>query len=402
MTGSPDRLPLGCHPLAAPRRQGRPGRLPFLALLLPALLLAACAGEKREKAIGEAYVGASNAPLRDRLGPAPGISATLKGGDRVEILQKRRRWARVRSASGAEGWLEERHLVARETYESAQELARSAAHRPSQGAARARALANLHLEPARLSLAPFQLQEGEACEVLDHRAVERPLPPGPRPPQPAGYAAGAAAATGTATALAGAQPATVPQQAAAPPATVPQQAAAPPASTPLPPAHRPKPAKGSKGARSKPVGPPREDWFLVRSKGKAGWALARFIEMAIPDEVAQHAEGRWITAWQVLNEVPDRGQKKAQYVWATSGEVGSLYDFDGIRVFTWNPARRRYETSYRQSNLRGLYPLTVGRAQLKAGEFPSFLVTTLDAAGNRVTREFLLIGNAVRRREQVR
>ncbi len=143
-----------------------------------------------------------------------------------------------------------------------------------------------------------------------------------------------------------------------------------------------------------------EDWFLIRGHDKAGWALARMVDMAIPDEVAQYAEGNPITAWQVLGEVLSGDQKKAQYIWATAGEQGLPYDFTGIRVFIWNAGHRRYETSYRERNLRGVYPLSVGKVRLKSGEVPSVTITSLDDAGNRVTREFVLLGNIVRRREQ--
>ncbi len=332
---------------------GHPSPL-VLAVCLLLLMTAGCAQE-REKAIGDGYIGSTSAPLNDRLGAGATAVGAVKAGERVEILQRRRRFARVRTASGLEGWLEERHVISREVYERARQLVSETAARPSQGRAHARATANLHLEPARQSPRLFQLQEGQLCDVLEHRAMEQPLPPGA--PQP---------------------------------------------SAPPPPERPAAKKKGKKRQPTQPSGPKKEDWFLVRGQGKAGWALTRFLDMAIPDEVAQYAEGRAITAWQVLNEVQDGTQKKAQYVWATSQQVGSPYDFDAIRVFTWNTARHRYETAYREHSLRGVYPLTVGREKLAEGEVPTFAMATLDPAGNRITRHFVLLGNKVRRREQVR
>ncbi len=331
---------------------------PVVSFLL--LLASGCSRERREKAIGEGYILSEGVTLRDRWGSSSGSVATLKAGERVEVLQRRRRWARLRTTAGLEGWLEERLIIVPEIYERAQQLVREAVVKPSQGHARARSLANLHLDPERKSPRFFQLQVGEACEVLEHRAVDRPLPPG----------------------------APAPASAATPP---------PPGTAPTPPS-----AKAKKGKGLKRTGPPMEDWFLVRGQRKAGWALVRFFDMAIPDEVAQYSEGRAITAWQVLDEVTDGAEKKPQYLWASSSSVGSPYDFDGIRVFTWNSARHRYETAYREHSLRGVYPLVVGRETVKDAEVPSFAVNVLDAAGNRSTRHFVLLGNTVRRREQVR
>ena len=321
-----------------------PGKLLSIFVLALCLLAAACGGERRDKAIGYAYVVSDEATLRDRLGATSSNVGAAKAGERVELLGKRRRWARIRTGSGAEGWLEERHLIEPEIYERAQQMLKEVVGRPSQGRAKARSTANLHIDPERKSPRFFQLKEGEECDVLEHRAVERPLPPG--------------------------------------------TTAAPPVAA-------------KKGAKKAPAGPPMEDWFLVRGSGKTGWALSRFFDMTISDEVAQYSEGKAITAWQVLNEVEDEGQKKPQYVWATSERVGAPYDFDGIRVFIWNTARNRYETAYRERNLQGVYPLVVGREKLQVGEVPSFSVTTLDAAGGRVTRNFVMLGTIVRRREQV-
>lgn len=312
-----------------------------LLLLLP--LAAGCSREPRARAIGEGYVSASSVTLRDRLGAGSSSVATVQGGERVEILQRRRRSLRVRTAAGVEGWLEERHIIGNEIYERAQQLLRETVARPSQGRAQAHELVNLHLEPSRPSPRLFQLQQGETCDVLEHRAVERPLPPG------------------------------------APPPTTPEPA--------------------RKGKKRRTSGPKMEDWFLVRAKGKAGWALARFIDMAVPSEVARFAEGRAITAWQVLSEVQDDGEKKPEYLWATSQKVGSPYDFDGIRVITWNTARNRYQLAYQEWNLSGVYPLAVGREPIEDGEVPTFAVTTLDREGKRVTRHFVLLGNKVRRKE---
>ena len=46
-----------------------------------------------------------------------------------------------------------------------------------------------------------------------------------------------------------------------------------------------------------------------------------------------------------------------EYVSVTNAYKDGLpYDFDQVRVFTWNVKKHRYETAYRQRNLEGLSP----------------------------------------------
>ncbi|HSW50206.1 MAG TPA: SH3 domain-containing protein, partial [Bryobacteraceae bacterium] len=69
-----------------------------------ALLLAGCGGRDEERVIGEGFVAPATMNLRQDLGPRQPSVATLRHGERVEILGTRRRFVKVRSASGAVGW----------------------------------------------------------------------------------------------------------------------------------------------------------------------------------------------------------------------------------------------------------------------------------------------------------
>lgn len=383
MASGPNRS-VSCHSPGSTRH------FPWALALLLALVLftPGCSTDQGDKPVGEGYAGAISPALRDRLGAGSTVIGTLKPGEHVVIYQRRRRWARVRTASKQEGWVDEHNILSPEEYARFQGAVKSVAARSSQGQARSRSTLNLHLDPDRKAPAFYQLAEGESCDIIEHRSMPT-LPAGATPPPAA-------------------QPSGGPQHPGQPQKAGPPQPPAQPGPKPAPPAQKAEPAaKGKKGKagkkerRLKPAGPVMEDWFLVRGKNKAGWALAHMIDMAIPDNVAQYAEGKPISAWRVLNEVVSDDQNKAQYIWATSDEAGLPYDFTGIRVFVWNMRHHRYETSYRERNLRGVYPLTVGKTQLKIGEVPTFTVTTLDGAGNRVSREFVLLGNIVRRRDQV-
>ena len=50
------------------------------------------------------YVSAPQVNLRDRLSAVYNKVATVKNGERVEVLEHQRRFVRVRTASGSEGW----------------------------------------------------------------------------------------------------------------------------------------------------------------------------------------------------------------------------------------------------------------------------------------------------------
>ena len=71
--------------------------------------------------------------------------------------------------------------------------------------------------------------------------------------------------------------------------------------------------------------PPRMDaWSLVRTpQGQSGWVLTRLLSMAIPDEVAQYAEGRRIVSYFPLGETQDDDVKKK--IWLRTIGPPTLY-----------------------------------------------------------------------------
>ena len=120
-----------------------------------------------------------------------------------------------------------------------------------------------------------------------------------------------------------------------------------------------------------PVQVPMDDWNLVRTlDGKVGWVLTRPLSMAIPDEVAQYAEGHRITSYFPLGQVRDGDSVKNNWLWTTINKGGQPYEFDSFRVFVWSLRHHRYETAYIERNVVGHYPVQV----TNAGSAPSFSV----------------------------
>lgn len=152
------------------------------------------------------------------------------------------------------------------------------------------------------------------------------------------------------------------------------------------------------GADGANVPAQHEDWLLVRApRGRAGWLLEGAADMNPPIEVAQYREGLRIRAWFVIHREMDRGEERPWYLWATIRRLaGQPYEFDEIRVFVWNPRASRYETSYRERNLIGFYPITVGRRETSSGPSPTFRLQLEDAAGQRYEKSYYMIGRQVR------
>src|SRR5205814_2605432 len=88
----------------------------------------------------------------------------------------------------------------------------------------------------------------------------------------------------------------------------------------------------------KSVPPPMEDWWLIRDQqGHAGWILARMVDIDVPLEIAQYAEGQRTVAAFVRNEGGDGEKRAAQYLdLLKENKDGMLFDYNQIRVVNWN------------------------------------------------------------------
>jgi SH3-like domain-containing protein len=343
-------------------------RIPLFALAL-VLLVLGCACKRGALAKHEyMYVSAQETSLRDRVATMYNKIGTVHGGDRVEVLEKQRRFLRVRTDSGQEGWIEERSLVPQEVYDAFQKLASDNASQQVQARGTARSELNIHLTPSREGEHLYQLKDGEKVEILKRATAEK------NPPKSA-----AANATQSPKGVAATQPQ---------PKTAPVPA---------------KPAASANAAPGKPPEPPKpvmEDWYLVRnSAGHVGWVLLRMIDLDIPLEVAQYAEGQRIMGYFVLNTVQEEDKQVPQYlVLLNEPKDGLPWDFNQIRIFTRNRAKHRYETAYRERNLEGYFPVKTGHQDFgKEGDLPTFTIRKKTDDGQMVDITYKLNGPIVRR-----
>jgi len=312
-----------------------------------ALFLCACTSRpQRAPAIGEAYAGPATLNLRQEIAPRSAVVATVRHGERLEIIQQRRRFYKVRAAGGGEGWTDERMLLSPQEVAKLRKLGQQAKLWPSQGVATTFDLLNAHTEPHRESPSFFQIKAGEKVDVLDRRVTLRAAPPSKR-----------------LVVTQAAQPALRRKEKERKKATAIPPPPMPPA--PKPPddwlAHSKSPVATSLTAKPEPT----DDWTLVRNaSGGAGWVLTRRLYMAIPDEVAQYAEGRRIASYFALGQVRDKKQEKTTWLWTTMEQSLAPYDFDSLRVFVWSLGRHRYETAYIERNLKGYYPVLLHPVEL--------------------------------------
>jgi hypothetical protein len=319
------------------------------------------------------YVSAPETSLRDRIATMYNKIGTVHSGDRLEVLEKQRRFLRVRTDSGQEGWIEERSLVTQDIYDAFQKLANDSANQQVQAHGTSRSELNMHVTPSREGEHLYQLKDGEKVEVLKRATAEK------NPPKPAATTTGQNPKNAGAT-----QPPTNTAPAPAPP----------------------KPAAASKvlaGAPIKPPEPPKpvmEDWYLVRnSAGQVGWVLLRMIDLDIPLDVAQYAEGQRIMGYFVLNTVQEDDKQVPQYlVLLNEPKDGLSWDFNQIRIFTRNRAKHRYETAYRERNLEGYFPVQTGHRDFgKEGDLPTFTIRKKTDDGQMVDVTYKLNGPIVRR-----
>ena len=78
-----------------------------LAALAAVLLLLAAPACKRSVITRHdyMYVSAPESSLRDRIATMYNKVGTVHNGDRVDVLERQKRFVRVRTDSGAEGWM---------------------------------------------------------------------------------------------------------------------------------------------------------------------------------------------------------------------------------------------------------------------------------------------------------
>ncbi|SEG34228.1 hypothetical protein SAMN05421819_2588 [Bryocella elongata] len=360
---------------AKTRRQGSIRAARWAAAGFALLFLSGCAQFRKQQEEKYVYVTSKEATLSDRFAAVSNHVGTVANGDKLTVVERGRHALKVKTAQGVIGWIKEMDVADQETADKFDQLKKDHAKDPVVATATALNDVYLHDSPGRKTDHFYRLSEGDSMSLLERASVEKPQPPG------------------------------TPVAAAAAPAAGADPAAA-------------------------PAGPPMEDWWLVRdTKGNTGWIYSRLIDVSAPDTVSRYAEGQRIVGAYLLTKVDDpdsgmidNGQPVTQipeYVTVLGPyKAGLPYDFDQIRVFTWNLKKHRYETAFREKNVEGYLPVIIDQRKnpylkdaIGAVSLPSFTYKVLAAdspapvrcedgvmkPGRLITKTYRLEGNICRR-----
>ena len=363
-----------------------------LAGLCFAVALAGC-GHGSGKQQDVLYVTAPQAFLRDRVAPVYTKTGTVRNGDQVVILERGKRWERVRNAKGEQGWLQDRYLVGEDVFKGFQQLYGEHQSDPVQAHGVLRNEFRMHLTPGRDTDRLFLLKEGDRVDMLRRTSVAKAASSAPPPPL---TQESAAAPSEKQEASDAAKEEEKEYKGKEPTTTVPPLKK--PAEEKLSPKEK---AKHDKLLATAPV-VPMEDWWLVRDTQRhCGWLLGRMIDVDAPLDIAQYAEGQRIIAFFPLTSVHDAELNKDEpyyLVLLSEPKDGMPFDFNQIRVFSWNLRKHRYETAYRDRNIFGVLPATVGHEEFeKLGVEPTFTIRVHDEDGKTVDQKYRLEGVIAKR-----
>jgi len=307
----------------------------------------------RHESLGTAYVAGRNVILWNSVAQVRHAVATLHFGEKVELLGRRNDNARVRTMAGASGWLDARLLMEPTLWQRSTQLLARTQNVPVQARGRTKVKTTVRIEPGRSAPRLYQFTRGVPVEILGRGVAD------------------------WVQAL-------------------------------------------DERENGEPAETKKEDWFLIRGTATkapgevsargdapaptelndpdvpiAGWVVARFVEMDLPEAVrtGMASANLRTLAWFELNRVADASGEKPQYLVAGArGPEGQPCDFTSLRVFTWNAKRSRYETAFIENNLCGGLPVVVGKGP--KGE-PEFRFRPM--GGDKQERVYRLTQTVVRR-----
>jgi hypothetical protein len=333
------------------------------------------------KAISVGYIGDRGVLLWNTLAEVRETVGEVHYGDRVEVLRVDGSAVQVRTASGTIGWMRDSHqLMDSDLWGKIATLLDRARTLPVQARGRTKAVSNVRATPGRDGKRIFQFGRDTKILILERAVADAPGPEENSQAEKANAqdsqktkpedwllvmrAPNFPPITTAAAAAADAAPAEVPRATTDSVSSGPTLTQTGPATV------------------AEPTGP------------VAGWVLARFIELDLPDAVKDYASSAdlHVVAWFELNRVADgAGGAVPQYLVAGSrGVEGSPCDFTMLRVYTWSVTRKRYETAYVESDLCGRLPITVS----SSGSFPEFQFPDVDQGGAK--RKYAMYQTSVR------
>src|SRR5262249_18742046 len=290
--------------------------------LLAMVALTAWFFRPKHESLGEAYVNEKSVTLWSSMAQVREPVGVLRYGDLVDMLARRNDFVKVKTSAGAVGWVDGRLLMDPALWQRCEDLLKRGEGLPVQASGRTKVATNLRVEPGRTAPRLYQFGRGVPVQIVARAVADWSQVSDEK--------------------------------------------------------------EGSEPQEAK-----KEDWFLIRGLATrppgetsartavpstttepgdqtvpiAGWVIARFLELDVPDPVREGANAASLRpiAWFELNRVEDPSGIKQQYLLAAArGAEGQACDFSVLRVYTWNRKKSRYETAFIENNLCGTLPVRIG------------------------------------------
>ena len=309
----------------------------------------------KHESLGAAYVSERTLTLLSSVAQVHEQVGVLYYGERVDVLARRNDNVKVRTANGTIGWVDGRYLMEPELWERSEKLLAQTKSMIVQARGRTKTTTNLRVEPGRTEPRLYQFGRGIEVEVFG-RAVadwaqvtdEKELAAENEPQKKEDWYLVQGVAT------------------------------------------RP-PGEGAvRNSAVTTTTQPGDQTIPI-----AGWVVARFISLDLPDPVREGTTAANVRAiaWFELNRVTDAEGEHPQYLVAgTRSAEGAPCDFTTLRVFTWNSKKTRYETAYIENDLCGVLPIQIGKGPEGEPEFRFHMMER-----SKPERVYRLIQTVVRR-----
>ena len=344
---------LNRFPIPAPLRLRNDTSLSASLFILCFLLLAVgCSKIRHHEQKELVYVWTRQIYLRDRVAAVSNRVAQVTNGEELEVLEHGRRFLKVKTPKNEVGWIPDRAVIDNKAYDAFAQLADQHKRDPVVATGTLRDDMYLHVSPGRDTDRFYLLPGNVKVQMLVRASV-------PKTPVNAAPAAPKNEAPDKADEKEEKEPT---------PISMERRVATRPGS---------KPTSSAPSGESVPV--LLEDWWLIRdNQSRTGWVLGNRVDVDVPDDVAQYAEGQRIVGAYVIAKIHDDesnspNHEVAEYVTAMAPPKSGLpYDFDQIRVFTWSLKRHRYETGYRVHPIQGFLPVRITSEAAPNGREPVF------------------------------
>jgi hypothetical protein len=332
------------------------------------------------KVISVGYVGDRDVILWNTLAQVRESVGEVHYGERVEVVRVEGTAVQVRTTSGTIGWMRDsRQMMDSDLWGKSASLFEKARTLPVQARGRTKTVSNVRVEPGRDGKRIFQFARGTRVLILERAVADASQ--GPEENSQVEKTASAADE----------------EKSKQEDWLLVLRAIGSTAGSDSIPSSGTGPVDVKRATSDSVSGGPVVTQSVSAAMGGpvAGWVLARFVELDLPDPVKDYASSAdlHVVAWFELNHVPDgSGGDAPQYLVAGShGREGSVCDFTMLRVYTWSTARKRYETAYVESDLCGRLPIRIS----SGAKGPEFKFPDVDEGG--ADRTYVMSQTSVRR-----